>query len=96
MVEPKVVSHPAAAIWANAICHKDAATIFANSAESVASTVEEVADEISLLADTCTGSRFVGVVQTKHGPEYFFALMMGDHEVWYGLTVMNDKVISVE
>ena len=80
--------------WANALCSKDAETVSILSGGYVAMSVEEVTAALQGFPD-CT-VRALGVVHGQYGDEYFFAIDMGEFEVWYGLTVEDGLVTGVE
>ena len=82
--------------WATALCQRDAATLSRLSGGVIAGTVEEIEGILAGFSFTCSGSRLLGVVHGEYGDEYFYALNMGDYEVWYGLTLEDGLVIDVE
>lgn len=82
--------------WATALCHRDAETLSRLSGGVMESTVEEVEGILAGFTFTCSGVRALGVVHGQGGNEYFFALNMGEYEVWYGLTLEDGLVVDVE
>jgi len=82
--------------WAAALCARDAQTLSNLSGGVIAGTTEEIEETLAFFPFECTGVRALGVVHGQYGDEYFFALDMGDYEVWYGLTVEDGLVVDVE
>ena len=82
--------------WATALCQRDALTLSALSGGAMTSTPEEIEGILAGFSFECTGVRALGVVHGEYGDEWFFALDMGEFEVWYGVFVEDGLVVDVE
>ena len=75
---------------------KDAKALLETSGGPVAMPIEDIQATLDRLSMTCTAVRSLGMVNGEAGPEYFFALNVGEFEIWYGLTIVDGKVVDVE
>lgn len=82
--------------YAQAICAGDADYLAAHSGGLYAMPIEEWRQIVASVNWTCSGVRYLGVVNGPAGPEYFYAMDIGDYELWYGLTVQGGKVVDIE
>lgn len=82
--------------FATALCNKDVPTIMSFLGGHFAKwTVDDVKAANESIPD-CKSVRYLGAIRTQDGPEYFFALDVGDEDLWFGITFVDGKVINIE
>lgn len=84
--------------FATAFCAKDAAAMYADFGPDFAAqgTEADLATSLNNIPWNCRGVRYMGVVHGDKGTEYFIVMDLGGTEEWWGITVVDGKVVGIE